>query len=446
MTGSEQNNMTPQMAPEMAPAASDAAPQAAPQPAPPETQISETQVMSVPRISVQAFCDTPDTVETLQTVAADRRLVRAHMSVQQGGIAGAVSAFATMPTPNLIIVETRQDRDTILAELARLSEVCDAGTKVIVIGHVNDVVLYRALISQGVSEYIVAPVGVLQVIDAISSLYHSPDASPVGKVLVFVGAKGGVGSSTIAHNTGWAIAEHLLQDATIVDLDLPFGTAGLNLNQDPPQGVAEALLDPDRVDDVLLDRLLTKCTDRLSLFASPGTIDRDYDVDVDAIDVVLDVTRANVPFGVVDLPHVWAPWAKRCLLRADEIVITAVPDLANLRNAKNLIDVLKATRPNDITPRLVINQIGTPKRPEIEVDDFTSALEIEPTLIIPYEPQLFGTAANNGQMIDEIAGNSKTAESFRFLAQLVTGRMDDEAPARRSLLGPLMERLHLKKG
>ena len=406
---------------------------------------AENHVTAVPRISIQAFCETPATMEVLQGASSDRRLSRAHVSVQLGGIAGAASAFSNMPTPNLIIVESSADRDTMMADLGRLSEVCDSGTKVVVIGHMNDVILYRSLIDSGVSEYIVAPINILQIIDSISNLYNDPEAAPVGRVMAFIGAKGGCGSSTIAHNTAWAISEHLYQDAVIIDLDLAFGTAGLNLNQDPPQGIAEALLEPDRLDDVLLDRLLTKCTDRLSLFAAPGTIERDYEFDGQSVDAVIDIVRTSVPYIIVDIPHLWAPWTKHMMLQADEIIITAVPDLANLRNAKNLVDVMKASRPNDAQPRLVINQTGVPKRPEIGVDDFTSALELEPSVIIPYEPQLFSTAANNGQMIDEVSGNSKTADSFHFLAQRLMGKADEEDNQKRSFLSPLLSKFSGRK-
>jgi pilus assembly protein CpaE len=410
----------------------------------PEPDAMKSATLAVPRISIQAFCDLPETAEILQVAANDRRLSRAHTTIQMGGGPGAIAAFSNVPTPNLIIIETRADRNTILAELNQLAQVCDVGTKVVVIGHMNDVVLYRALIKDGVSEYIVAPIDALQIIGVISNLYHAPDTAPLGRVLAFVGAKGGVGSSTLAHNVSWAIAQDLAQDTAILDLDLPFGTAGLNLNQDPPQGVAEALHEPDRLDDVLLDRLLTKCTDRLSLLASPGAIDRDYEFDEKAVNGLIDVIRANVPFVVVDIPHLWTPWAKGLLLQADEIVLTAVPDLANLRNAKNLLDVFKSARPNDGLARIILNQVGAPKRPEIGVDDFTSALEIEPSVILPYDPQVFGTAANNGQMIEEVAGNTKIAESFIYIAQLLTGRREEAAP-KKSLFAPLMERFKGRK-
>ena len=107
------------------------------------------------------------------------------------------------------------------------------------------------------------------------------------------------------------------------------------------QGIADALQTPDRLDEVLLDRLLTICSEHLSIFAAPVVLDRDYDLSPEGCETVIDVVRQNVPYVAVDLPHTWTPWTKRLLLQADEIVITAVPDLANLRNAKNIVDLVR---------------------------------------------------------------------------------------------------------
>ena len=325
----------------------------------------------IPRISIQAFCEDPKTAEVLQAATADRRLAKSHVSVHMGGAPAAVAHYLESPTPNLIIVETTLPRNQMLAELDRLAECCDAGTKVVVIGHMNDVVLYRELLKRGVSEYLIAPVAPMQLIESLSNLYNNPATDPVGNVIAFIGAKGGVGSSTVCHNAAWAMSEILKSNVVVADLDLAFGTTGLDFNQDPVQGIAEALQSPERLDEVLLDRLLTKCSERLSIFAAPVVLDRDYDISADACDIVLDIVRQNVPFVAVDLPHTWTPWVKRVLLQADEIVITAVPDLANLRNAKNLIDLLKQNRTNDGPPRLVMNMVKTPKRPEISVKEFS---------------------------------------------------------------------------
>ncbi len=398
----------------------------------------------VPRVNIQAFCEDQSTASVIQTASEDRRLAKAHVTVQMGGVQAAIAFYKNAATPNLVMIESLLERGPLLADLDRLAEVCDAGTKVIVIGHINDVLLYRELVRRGVSEYVVAPVTVGQIIESISAVYTDPETGPIGQVIAFVGAKGGAGSSTVCHNTAFAIASALKNDVVIADLDLPFGTAGLDFNQDPLQGIGDALATPDRLDEVLLDRLLSRCSDYLSLFAAPGTLDKPYDLDPDACESVLDVVRENVPWIAVDVPHLWTAWAKQVVLRADHVVITATPDLANLRNAKNLVDQLKGARPNDRPPLLVLNQVGVPKRPEIPVKDFAAAVGLEPKVIVDFDAQLFGTAANNGQMIEEVSDKSEAAEAFRTLANLLTGRVEQKSD-RTSLLAPILSRLRLTK-
>lgn len=376
----------------------------------------------VPRISIHAFCEFPDTGATLQRAASDRRLSKAHVNIQLGGLDAAVEHYTGQVTPNLLIVETRLQGQQALAEIDRLADVCDPSSKVIIIGRVNDVELYRELIRRGVSEYLVAPISTLDMIEAISGLYVGPDASPIGRIVSFIGARGGVGSSTIAHNVGWCVAERLHINTTVVDLDLAFGTASLDFNEEPGQGVADALAAPERLDDVLLDRLLLKAGEHLSLFTAPALLERFYDADPNAYEAVLDAVRQVSPCVIVDMPHIWSPWVRQTLLASDEIVVVATPDLASLRNAKAMMDLLKQNRPNDAPAKLVLNQVSMPKRPEIPVKDFAETVGSPPALLIPFEPNLFGTAANNGQMLQEVQPRSQVAESIRALAELITGR------------------------
>jgi pilus assembly protein CpaE len=365
--------------------------------------VASVRARPIPRVSIQAFCEHPATAEIVQITAEDRRLAKAHVSVHMGGVEAAVAHYQQNPTPNLIIIESSLPRDHILAELDRLAENCDPGTKVLIIGHANDVMLYRELLKRGVSEYLVEPVAPLQLMEAISNLYNNPETEPVGHVYAFIGAKGGVGSSTVCHNSAWSLSEMLKVDVVIADLDLAFGTTGLDFNQDPVQGIADALSSPDRLDEVLLDRLLTKCSEHLSIFPAPVVLDRDYDISVDGVDRVIDVVRQNVPYVIVDLPHTWTAWVKSTLLQADEVIITAAPDLANLRNAKNIVDLLQQVRRNDAKPRLVMNMVNMPKRPEISVKEFESAIGLKAISVIDFDSEIFGQAANNGQMIEELS-------------------------------------------
>ncbi len=411
--------------------------------APAEPVASDEHIAPAPRVSIQAFCETVETAAAVQAAGEDRRLAKAHVKIQMGGGAAALEAYRSSPTPNVIVIESESRNDDILATLDALAESCDAGTRVIVIGRINDVTLYRELTRRGVSDYLIGPVGTIDVVRAVCGLFSQPDTKPVGRVIAVVGAKGGVGASTVAHNVAWAIARDLALDSVVADLDLAFGTAGLDFNQDPPQGIADAVFSPDRVDTNFVDRLLSKCTDHLSLLAAPATLDRVYDFSGEAFDSTLDSLRASIPCVVLDVPHQWAAWTKRLLISADDILVVAAPDLANLRNAKNIVDLLRASRPNDRRPYYCLNQVGVPKRPEISPGDFGKALEDAPLAAIPFEPQLFGTAANNGQMIAEVSSSHKTADLFRQLAQILTGR----AEVKRSRAGmlPFLGKLMKKK-
>ena len=407
--------------------------------------VASTRARPVPRVSIQAFCEHPATAEIIQIAAEDRRLAKAHVSVHMGGVEAAVAHYQQNPTPNLIIIESSLPRDHILAELDRLAENCDPGTKVLIIGHANDVMLYRELLKRGVSEYLVEPVAPLQLMEAISNLYNNPETEPVGHVYAFIGAKGGVGSSTVCHNAAWSLSEMLKVDVVIADLDLAFGTTGLDFNQDPMQGIADALSSPDRLDEVLLDRLLTKCSEHLSIFPAPVVLDRDYDISAEGCDQVIDVVRQNVPYVIVDLPHTWTAWVKHSLLQADEVIITAAPDLANLRNAKNIVDLLQQVRRNDAKPRLVMNMVNMPKRPEISVKEFESAIGLKAISVIDFDSETFGQAANNGQMIEELNAKARSAAAFRDIALSISNRRDTQSTKKASGLAPFLEKLKFKR-
>jgi pilus assembly protein CpaE len=402
----------------------------------------ELHIAPVPRVSLQAFCETQELANSVQSASGDRRMAKAHVKVQMGGLAGAVEAYRGSATPNVILVEHNGGGIELIEGLDRLAECCDAGTKVVVIGRLNDIILYRELVRRGISDYLISPLSPVDVVRAVSGLFSSPQAEPVGRVLAVIGAKGGVGASTIAHNVAFAVARDLALDTVIADLDLAFGTAGLDFNQDPPQGVADAVFAPERVDNNFIDRLLSKCTDHLSLLAAPATLDREYDFGADTFDPILDSMRSNVPYIVLDLPHVWTGWSKHALVSADEVLIVAAPDLANLRNAKNLFDFVRGARPNDRPPFYLLNQVGMPKRPEVKPADFAKALDAQPIATVPFEPQLFGTAANNGQMIAEMSAKHKTAEIFLAVAQALTGRIEVKKQ-KRDLLSPLLAKMRV---
>ena len=397
-------------------------------------------IAPVPRISVQAFCESEKTFDIVKTASQDRRLGKAHATVKMDGVAAAIETYSSMPTPNVIILESTGRE--ILDGLDELASVCDPGTRVVVIGSEQDEVPHRELVRRGVNDYILGPIEVLDIVRAICSLFSASEAVVTGRIIAVIGAKGGVGASTVAHNVAWTIARDLALDSVVIDLDMAFGTASLDYNQDPLQNIANAVFQPERPDTALMERLLAKCSEHLSLLAAPATLDRVYDFGVEAFDAIFDTMRMTTPCIVLDVPHQWSAWTRRTLISADDILIVAEPDLANLRNTKNLMTVLKAARPNDHPPLYCINQVGMHKRPEIDVKSFAKAIESAPVAAIPFDSKVFGTAANNGQMIVELSKNHRASHIFQQIARQLTGRLEPKKP--RSLLSPVLDKLRGK--
>ncbi len=384
----------------------------------------------IPRITVQAFCENSQTAQLIESALSDRRMSKVALTTHNGSIQGAIETYRSNPTPNLILVETSLSPEQIPSALEEMAEHCDAGTHVIVLGQVNDVQLYRNLIKSGVAEYIVLPTSTDVIVSAIAEIFVSDDSPPIGRTIGFVSAKGGSGSSTISHNCAWMAAQTLRQDVLIMDMDLPFGTAGLNFNQDPPNGIADAVYAQENLDVVMLDRLISKAASNINLLTAPVSLENTFDLGENDFEQIVELVQTNIPLIVLDIPHTWTGWVRHTLIALDEIVLIAEPDLANLRNTKTLVDAITALRPGEGKPLLVLNKVGVPKRPEIPPSEFASAIDCELIEKIPFDAATFGTAANNGQMIAEVASGSRLNDSFKKISARITGRQVSEGGGR----------------
>lgn len=403
-------------------------------------------IIPVPQVAIDIFYKTQGLASSAQAASADRRMLKANVKIQMGGVEAAIEAYQNATTPEVIIVEVDGTPANVLDQLDALAMVCITGTKVIVVGHTNDVLLYREIIRRGVSDYLIGPVDVLAVVQAVSDAFSAPDAAPVGRTIVVVGCKGGVGASTIAHNLAWVASKEFGIGTVLVDLDIAFGTAGFNFNQDPPTSISDAVAAKDNLDSAFVGGLLAKCrnNNNLSLLTAPATLDLICDMPENAVDRLIEILRDEAPIIIFDMPHIWSAWARRVLSMADEVVIVAVPDLANLRNAKNITETLRHLRPNDSIPKLLLNQIGLPKRPEIAQKDFVSSLDVDLMEAISFDAELFYTASNKGQMISEIQSSGKAIEKLSKTAAAITGRHETKK-TRRKLLETLRTRIRRQK-
>jgi pilus assembly protein CpaE len=361
-------------------------------------------------------------------------LARSNVSVQSGGIDGATTYLADNPTPNLLIVQTTETGDGMFAALERLSGVVDPDSRVILLGQENDIGLYRKLIEMGLSDYFTGQVGAEQLLGAIESIFAQADATESGRVIACIGTRGGAGSSSVAANLAHSLGQQFEEQVILIDLDMSFGTAAMALNLQQRQSLADALAQPSRLDDVLMERFMLKYDDHLSVVAAPVTLGANEDINLESFEILLNLVRQMAAFVVLDMPHLWHNWVSEVLLHADEVVVVTYPDLANLRDAKNIFDTVASKRGVGAPTRLAFNRVGNSRKTELTAKDFESTIGESPVVTIPFDPVLFGTAINNGEMVAQVNKGSKTVQEFDKLANIVSARSPVAAAAKKSML------------
>lgn len=378
------------------------------------------------RLEIHVFLSSPDTRSAIDHALTDRRLSKTRPSFSAGDLEAAVQKYANETSPDLLIVETHEPAPTMLEQLQALSEVCRTESNLILLGPHNDVALYRQLTRSGVHEYVPLPADPGVVAEAILALRAQSDEVPQGRLLAFMGASGGAGSSTVAGNVAWHLGRVYQSEVALVDLDLAFGTVGLDLNLDSPQTAAQALAQADRLDDQMLERFLVKYDDNLALLTSAADCGTPADLDPATLDRLLNALRRNAAWVVVDLPRSWSGWARHVLDVADEIVITAAPTLASLRNAKGATEVLNAGRPHRPKAKLVLNRIGASPKTEISVKDFAATFGAQPAACLPYDPAAFAEASTRGHIVGERSRSPKLVSPLRNVAVSISGRREPE--------------------
>ncbi|WP_298916107.1 AAA family ATPase [uncultured Algimonas sp.] len=379
---------------------------------------------ALPQLSIHAFCERNETASCINQMTRDWRMRRTNPKIYLGGLPAAIEFYHKENTPGLVIIESALRGPELFSQLETLASVCDEGTRVVIIGALNDIRLYRQLMDKGVSDYLVPPLSPLGIIRSLSEIYTDPEQPFTGRAVAFFGAKGGVGSSTLAHNIAWTLSERLMQETALVDLDSSWGTTALDFAYDSASGLEEALADADRLDDTLMDRIMVRHTPRLSILPASSSLNTMPVTDSRSYEAIVSAVRSVSPLALLDLPHVWNDWSTGILTSVDDVVITAAPDLANLRNTKNLIDFLKAQRPHDADPVLILNQTGRCKarEDEISVENFAGAVGLDPALVIGFDPDTFIRACNEGKMLPEMKATETLVPGLDYLAgRLRTG-------------------------
>ncbi|MDP7386173.1 MAG: pilus assembly protein CpaE, partial [Nitrospinota bacterium] len=263
--------------------------------------------------------------------------------------------------------------------------------------------------------------------DSIAKVFEGVDSNSSGRVIAFAGMTGGTGSSVIAQNVAHELTVAYDEQAIIVDLDLSYGTAALTYNMQPRQTIVDALSQTDRLDASLLNQFFMDFGEsKLSVLASPASLSIGRNVTPESLDSLMRILKPMAEFIVLDVPHVWEPWVNDVIASANDLILICRPDLTNLRNAKNVVEFLGPKRGVDYPTRVVLNQVGAAKRADLADKDFKDALALDPSLSIPYDPEAFGRALNNGEMMSKASAKSKATAAIIDLAKLVSAREKSE--------------------
>ncbi len=154
-----------------------------------QSETAERVIAPVPRITIQAFCELSETAAMIEAAADDRRLQRARVKVRMGGGAAAIEPSGTRRPQRHH--HRGAGRPFEAAGMPRCpGRGLRRGHRVVVIGHLNDVTLYRQLLQRGVSDYLMAPVKPLTLIASISEMFTAAGVKPIGRTISVFGVRG----------------------------------------------------------------------------------------------------------------------------------------------------------------------------------------------------------------------------------------------------------------
>jgi pilus assembly protein CpaE len=308
-----------------------------------------------------------------------------------------------------------------IADVSSARSVGGADLKIVALGSVNDVTLFRDLLAAGADDYLVKP-ATREALTAVLEKRAGTGTGThggLGQVIVFVGSRGGAGTTTTAVSCAWLFAEERDEQVALVDLDLHFGTIALKLDTDPGGGLCEALEQPSRIDSLFIERATVKVTDNLRILAAEASATQHLIIDASAVDMLLYELRRKFARIVVDLPRGATPIQRVVLAAASHVVVVCERSLAGLRDTIRLQTMIKEQSPQ---VRLWLVEAGaTSGRALIGKSEFEKGIAKSLDATLSYDPKSAGEAANSGQPLPVAAPRSPVVRELRQVTELLAG-------------------------
>ena len=353
--------------------------------------------------------------------------------VNKGGLRNAVQTLSVSASPHVLFVDLSESGDP-LGDINSLAEVCEPGTVVIASGQVNDVRLYRDLVASGIQDYLLKPLSPDMMRDAFGhaqAMLNAPrqvEASverPHCSTAV-IGARGGVGASTLATSLAWLISEKEGRSTALLDLDVHFGTGALALDLEPGRGLTDAIENPSRIDGLFIERAMVKASEKLSVLSAEAPINSPVLTDGAAFYQLQEEMRSAFEATVVDLPRAMLVQHPHLISDVQIAVIATELTLAAARDTIRILSWLKSNAPN--TQVLVVaNKLHPAAQAEISRKDFEGSIERKIDVAVPYDQKLASQAAKLGKPFAEAGKNSKTVAPLMELLARVAGAAEELA-------------------
>lgn len=354
------------------------------------------------------------------------------IAVEGADLGAAAERLKTRASPSVLIVDIDGSRRSTdpdpLDGLNLLAEVCDPGVKVVAVGTRNDIAFYRTLLQAGVADYLVKPVIAADIVRAVregAGIGQSGTAAAEAQVtaakprrfVAVVGTRGGVGTTTVTVNLALALSAKSDKSATLLDLDLRFGTTSLAFDVEPGSGFRDLLSDPTRIDPLLVERACVKVADKLVLLAAEEPLDAALPVATGIAPLVEAIGRGG-DWVIADIPRETLLRDRDCLAGASSVVLVADTSLVSLREVLRLKDWIAAAVP-DATLLVVANA----SRPKLEGDlsptEFGRASGVAFAATLPFDPKGFAVAARKSKPVQIAAPDSLVARAVRTLADRI---------------------------
>lgn len=372
--------------------------------------------------------------ETRAMLATALGLEWPNASIMIGGAEEAIEQLREDPSARYLVVDLSHEASP-LHTLDRLAEVCAPGTQLIALGDLNDVALYRSMRSAGVADYLVKPVTAEALSSALASLRRRsapPEAEKVApqncRIVAVVGARGGVGATTISTTLAWFFAHEARERCMLVDLDLYCGAAALALDVEPSRGLCEVLENPSRIDSLFVSSAATRLDDNFYLLCSEESFDAPTSARPGAIELLAKELRGDFAKVVIDLPRANPELMRQGMTEANLIVVVTDLSLIGLRDANRLYALAKRTAP-PAEVIVVANRVGNSKKAEIPQSDVEKAIGTTLSAKIPEDSNGVARALNTGKALPVAAPTSKATVAIKALARSLAAAKADKAPS-----------------